>query len=469
MTDYSGRLRLALQALDENEDTWGTVLNSGVFLLLEDALSGIVSLSLAAAHVTLSTSDGSTDQSRYMILNCTGTLTANRNVIVPEGTDTLRIALGPYARAKVRVGEYPAPARYEHAPLRSPRPAAKTPRQLWDERLMFHGPRFHGIRSLGPIGDDGMFGELEGMADPGPLLDNVGKLIAYWTMEQVGWGEAPLPIGVAKVEYSGPPPEPGVPVPTDMRVTSRDDDFIVGEAVLCRPDGTTWCHIEGWRMHIFHRDELMDPMSRWVEHALAANVEPDGLLLQYERWPGTPTRDLWAHQALRRDERVTYESMTPADRREWLVEVTGVKEAMRHWLRSRHGIASYPVQVDVRPDGDGRWVATSSLVPGAELRVALSRDRWLAALVASADPDAPLAVAVRPVPEGADAEAFAAALAAEVGADSAGPVRHRVLPAGTVGGNEAGPRAVAWVAPDTAESPALPQPDPTAPTEGNQR
>ena len=290
--------------------------------------------------------------------------------IVPEGADTLRIALGPYCRAKVTVGEYPSPTRYEHAPLRAPRPARKTPQQLWDERLMFHGPRFHGIRRLGPVGEDGMWGELEGMPDPGPLLDNVGKLIAYWTMEQVGWGEAPLPIGVAKVQYSGPPPEPGEPVPADMRIESMDDDFVVGEAVLCRADGTTWCHIEGWRMHIFHRDEVMDPMSRWVEKSLAANPEPGGLLLQYERWPGTPTRDLWAHQALRRDERATYESMTPADRRAWLVEVTAVKEAMRHWLRTRHGLDSYPVQVDVArvdggPPGAGdRWVATSSLAPG---------------------------------------------------------------------------------------------------------
>jgi hypothetical protein len=280
-------------------------------------------------------------------------------------------------------------------------------------------------------------------------------------MEQVGWGEAPLPIGVAKVRYSGPPPEPGEPVPADMRIESMDDDFVVGEAVLCRADGTTWCHIEGWRMHIFHRDEVMDPMSRWVEKSLAANPEPGGLLLQYERWPGTPTRDLWAHQALRRDERATYESMTPADRRAWLVEVTAVKEAMRHWLRTRHGLDSYPVQVDVARVDDGlpgtgdRWVATSSLAPGASLRVALARDRWLVAAVAAeaseADPDA-LGVAVRPVPDGADPEADAAALAGELSARLPGAtVQHRALPAGTTGGNESGPRAVAWAAPQPNE------------------
>lgn len=87
MTDYSGRLRLALQALDENEDTWGTVLNAGVFQLLEDSIAGMTDVALAAGSVILTANDGSNDTSRYMILNCTGTLTANRTITVPEGTD----------------------------------------------------------------------------------------------------------------------------------------------------------------------------------------------------------------------------------------------------------------------------------------------------------------------------------------------------------------------------------------------
>ena len=171
-----------------------------------------------------------------------------------------------------------------------------------------------------------MWGELEGMPDP-------GRCSTTWASSSPSgrWsrsaGRGSLPIGVGKVEYSGPPPAPGEPVPTDVRITDMDEDFVVAEAVLCRPDGTTWCHIEGRRMHIFHRDERMHPVSVRIEKSLVANPEDGGLVLQYERWPGTPTRDLWSHQALRRAERAGYESMTPADRRTWLLEVTAVKEA----------------------------------------------------------------------------------------------------------------------------------------------
>jgi hypothetical protein len=379
----------------------------------------------------------------------------------------LRIALGPYCRAKVKVGEYPAPARYEHAPLRNQRPALKTPDQLWSERLMFHGPRFHGIRRLGPVGDDGIWGELEGMPDPGPLLDNVGKLIAYWTMERMGWGEAPLPIGVGRVEFSGPGPVPGEPVPTDVRITSLDDDFIVGEAVLSRPDGTTWCHIEDWRMHIFHRDPVMDPLSRWVENHQAIDTQGEGLLVQYERWAGTPTRDLLSHQFLRRDERAVYESMTPADRRAWLVEVVAVKEAFRLWLQEELALPSFPVQIDVAPaDGpwsvsaaDRRWTATSILAPGRTLQVATSRVEWMVATVAvesrlAGSPDGGWStppvpgVVLRAVPDGGDADALAAAAGDELAAaHDGGPILRRVIPPSEVGANPAGWRAVAWTAP----------------------
>jgi hypothetical protein len=115
------------------------------------------------------------------------------------------------------------------------------------------------------------------------------------------------------------------------------------------------------------------------------------------------------------------------------------------------------VEIDIRHDGGGRWVATSHLAPGAELRVALARDRYLVAAVASDAPGDPLAVELRPVPGGADGPGYATGLAAELAAQHPGAeVRHKVLPAGAIGGNEAGPRAVAWVALTPSHTPDPP-------------
>lgn len=86
MTAYTTLLRLALQATGENDSTWGDVANSAVFQLLEDAVAGMVSISLTAGNVTLSASNGANDQARYAILNLTGTLAAARDAIVPAKT-----------------------------------------------------------------------------------------------------------------------------------------------------------------------------------------------------------------------------------------------------------------------------------------------------------------------------------------------------------------------------------------------
>lgn len=84
MTTYSTRLRLTYQDPFENDSTWGTVANQGVFQLIEDALAGMVSISLTAGNVTLTANNGSTDQARYMILNLTGSPGAARSVTVPS-------------------------------------------------------------------------------------------------------------------------------------------------------------------------------------------------------------------------------------------------------------------------------------------------------------------------------------------------------------------------------------------------
>jgi hypothetical protein len=87
MTDYTGRLRLSIQDLNENTDNWGSVLNTGVFQLIDDAIAGVASVALVDGNNTLSTTDGANDESRYMILDLTGALTGAANVLVPEGTD----------------------------------------------------------------------------------------------------------------------------------------------------------------------------------------------------------------------------------------------------------------------------------------------------------------------------------------------------------------------------------------------
>ena len=79
---YSEALRLELQTTGENRSTWGTRLNT-VINLIEDAVTGILSIAMSDANKTLTELDGNSDESRNASLVFTGTLTADRTIIIP--------------------------------------------------------------------------------------------------------------------------------------------------------------------------------------------------------------------------------------------------------------------------------------------------------------------------------------------------------------------------------------------------
>lgn len=109
---YTTRNRYTLQGIGENTNTWGTILNAGVFDLVDFAMDGIVTISSTGA-TTLTTANGSTDQARGRVLNYTGatsgTLTipsvskvyfvrsATAEVVITNGSNSLTIKAGDFA------------------------------------------------------------------------------------------------------------------------------------------------------------------------------------------------------------------------------------------------------------------------------------------------------------------------------------------------------------------------------------
>lgn len=75
-------LRIEKQGTGENNATWGTKENN-TYDLFERAIAGLVTVPIADANMALSHNNGTDDQSRYMMLNFTGALTADRTVTIP--------------------------------------------------------------------------------------------------------------------------------------------------------------------------------------------------------------------------------------------------------------------------------------------------------------------------------------------------------------------------------------------------
>lgn len=84
VSTYSPNLRLELIGTGDQQGTWGATTNTNLGTLLEEAIGGYVTVTVSdSGDTTLSTNNGSADQSRNMVINLAGAITQTRNVICP--------------------------------------------------------------------------------------------------------------------------------------------------------------------------------------------------------------------------------------------------------------------------------------------------------------------------------------------------------------------------------------------------
>lgn len=85
---YTNRLGLEKQTDGENPNSWGTILNTNVIDLIDDAIAGYEIVSVSGTGITLTDNNGSSDQSRNAALEFAGTLTANVTITIPSEEKT---------------------------------------------------------------------------------------------------------------------------------------------------------------------------------------------------------------------------------------------------------------------------------------------------------------------------------------------------------------------------------------------
>lgn len=83
---YSPDLRIELIANGEKTGTWGTITNDNLGTIIEDAISGLASVSVLSANQALTAQNGAADEARCAAVALTTTTTANFAVYVPPVT-----------------------------------------------------------------------------------------------------------------------------------------------------------------------------------------------------------------------------------------------------------------------------------------------------------------------------------------------------------------------------------------------
>lgn len=84
MTTYSTSLKLTLIGDGDQAGTWGQTTNTNLGTLLEQAITGVVNITMTDANYTLTDFNGVSDEARNAVLVVGGTNTAIRNIVAPS-------------------------------------------------------------------------------------------------------------------------------------------------------------------------------------------------------------------------------------------------------------------------------------------------------------------------------------------------------------------------------------------------
>lgn len=85
-SSYSTDLKLELMVTGEASNTWGDKTNSN-WNLIQQAVAGYQSIALTSTTTTLAMTNATVSNARNMVLEFTGTLSANSTITIPDGIE----------------------------------------------------------------------------------------------------------------------------------------------------------------------------------------------------------------------------------------------------------------------------------------------------------------------------------------------------------------------------------------------
>ena len=299
--------------------------------------------------------------------------------------DTVEVEITGYFRARVHLArQYPPPDRAPLPPLLAPRATEATAAQIYSDGWMFHGPAYQGVVAFDAIGDNGIDGQLRVPAGKGALLDNMGQLAGYWVMEQPRDCFA-MPIGIDRIVFHAPDPQPGERLQAQVRITSLDDIGCGSDHQLRDAQGRLSLVIDGWRTRRYQIDRPFAMATRQLSRRQVSQSVPPDVALFDDRYDTAIMRDFISRRYLTTSERLFYNELSPRRRRQWLSGRVAAKDAVRAWLWAQRGAGEiYPQELVI--DNDERGVprvaahVTEAVPDGLHLSIT-HKDRFAAAIV----------------------------------------------------------------------------------------
>lgn len=258
-----------------------------------------------------------------------------------------------YASATLTLApSYPAPPAWTPEPLVGAQPALVSAEALYRDGWMFHGPGYQGVSVLGPLGDNGIDGELRALDARGGLLDNAGQLLGYWVMERTVIDRLAMPVRVASLELFGPPLAPPARAACHVRARRFGAEDVSADIVVVH-EGRLHCRITGWEDRRFDTDERSFALLRGPDRHVLSELSSEGVATLHLPFRSLPQAERLLRRYLGTEERREHAEIPMKQRYSWLLGRVALKDAARAALWSQGEGGIFPVEIRIEQDGEG--------------------------------------------------------------------------------------------------------------------
>jgi len=278
-----------------------------------------------------------------------------------EGPERVAVKIEDYIEAQVLLAaDYPSPPAPDRAPLAGSRPTEVTAEDMYQRNWTFHGPAYQGVREITEFGDDGFRGTLDVLPAEGALFDACGQMLGTWIAWTTEKDRMALPVVVHAIHLYGPHPAPGEVCDGLVRIVRQGTLQIEADLEILH-QGKLWLRADRWTDQRFATDDKLWEMIRYPENNLLSypRDEPPDACFFPRGFHASGLRDLMARRYVTASERAIYLSLDFKTQVDWLSVRVAVKDAVRDHLWRKGGPPLFPVELQSREEGAGRFsVAT---------------------------------------------------------------------------------------------------------------
>ncbi len=323
----------------------------------------------------------------------------------------------PAAKAVVLFSDTsPAPAVSSEFPLSKIKKAGLTAHQIYEQKLMFHGPRFQGISLLDELSPDGAKATLEVLpakeifhSNEAPdllfdpfLADAAGQVVGCWATKYLKNEFVAFPVAIDELNIRGKKPSPHERLTCRVRIKEKGEKHIKADLELVDSSGHFYLDVSGWkdirlplktRTYRFLQNPRQKFLSReWKIKDLclySKKQESDPSICFFPGLFGIQEpfwSSVWAHLFLSRKERQTYRDISPPKKADWLAGRIAAKDAARAWLSRMYHVHVFPADVELcGAEGNrllacGKWEEKTN---GEKVLVSLSHSKGQALAIAA--------------------------------------------------------------------------------------